>query len=58
VTRTRQRKDDGATKAALTILTVQYARALDGIVVNATDPGFTGTDGPAGTFQDRYGAVP
>ena len=26
------------------MLTVQYARALDGILVNAADPGFTGTD--------------
>jgi NAD(P)-dependent dehydrogenase (short-subunit alcohol dehydrogenase family) len=33
-----------ATKAALTMLTVQYARTLDGILVNAADPGFTGTD--------------
>jgi NAD(P)-dependent dehydrogenase (short-subunit alcohol dehydrogenase family) len=33
-----------ATKAALTMLTVQYARALGGILVNAADPGFTGTD--------------
>jgi NAD(P)-dependent dehydrogenase (short-subunit alcohol dehydrogenase family) len=33
-----------ATKAALTMLTVRYARALDGILVNAADPGFTGTD--------------
>ena len=33
-----------ATKAALTMLTVQYARALRGILVNAADPGFTGTD--------------
>ena len=33
-----------ATKAALTMLTVQYARALAGILVNAADPGFTGTD--------------
>ena len=33
-----------ATKAALTMLTVQYARALDGILVNAADSGFTGTD--------------
>ena len=33
-----------ATKAALTMLTVQYARGLDGILVNAADPGFTGTD--------------
>ncbi len=33
-----------ATKAALTMLTVQYARALPGVLVNAADPGFTGTD--------------
>jgi NAD(P)-dependent dehydrogenase (short-subunit alcohol dehydrogenase family) len=33
-----------ATKAALTMLTVQYARVLDGILINAADPGFTGTD--------------
>ena len=33
-----------ATKAALTMLTVQYARALRGILVNAADPGFTSTD--------------
>jgi len=33
-----------ATKAALTMLTVQYARALHGILVNAADPGFTRTD--------------
>jgi NAD(P)-dependent dehydrogenase (short-subunit alcohol dehydrogenase family) len=39
-----------ATKAALTMLTVQYARALDGILVNAADPGFTGTD-----FNSRRG---
>ena len=33
-----------ATKAALNMLTAQYARALPGILVNAADPGFTGTD--------------
>lgn len=33
-----------ATKAALTMLTMQYARALDSILVNAADPGFTATD--------------
>jgi NAD(P)-dependent dehydrogenase (short-subunit alcohol dehydrogenase family) len=33
-----------ATKAALTMLTVQYARSLDGILINAADPGFTATD--------------
>jgi NAD(P)-dependent dehydrogenase (short-subunit alcohol dehydrogenase family) len=39
-----------ATKAALTMLTVQYARSLDGILVNAADPGYTGTD-----FNDHRG---
>lgn len=39
-----------ATKAALTMLTLQYARALDGILVNAADPGFTATD-----FNDHRG---
>jgi NAD(P)-dependent dehydrogenase (short-subunit alcohol dehydrogenase family) len=39
-----------ASKAALTMLTVQYARALDGILVNAADPGFTATD-----FNDHRG---
>jgi len=33
-----------ATKAALNMITVQYARALDGVRVNAVDPGFTATD--------------
>jgi NAD(P)-dependent dehydrogenase (short-subunit alcohol dehydrogenase family) len=33
-----------ATKAALTMLTVQYARSLNGILINAADPGFTATD--------------
>jgi NAD(P)-dependent dehydrogenase (short-subunit alcohol dehydrogenase family) len=33
-----------ATKAALTMLTVQFARSLDGILINAADPGFTATD--------------
>jgi NAD(P)-dependent dehydrogenase (short-subunit alcohol dehydrogenase family) len=33
-----------ASKAALTMLTVQYARSLDGILINAADPGFTATD--------------
>jgi NAD(P)-dependent dehydrogenase (short-subunit alcohol dehydrogenase family) len=33
-----------ATKAALTMLTIQYARALPGILINAADPGFTGAD--------------
>ena len=39
-----------ATKAALTMLTVQYARALPDILVNAADPGFTSTD-----FNDHRG---
>jgi NAD(P)-dependent dehydrogenase (short-subunit alcohol dehydrogenase family) len=33
-----------ASKAALNMVTVQYARALDGIQVNAVDPGYTATD--------------
>jgi NAD(P)-dependent dehydrogenase (short-subunit alcohol dehydrogenase family) len=42
-----------ATKAALTMLAVQYARSLPGILVNAADPSFTGTD-----FNHRHGTVP
>jgi hypothetical protein len=38
-----------ATKAAMTMLTVQYARALDGILPRG---------GSTGTFQDRYFTVP
>jgi NAD(P)-dependent dehydrogenase (short-subunit alcohol dehydrogenase family) len=33
-----------SSKAALNMVTVQYARALDGIQVNAVDPGYTATD--------------
>ncbi|WP_295123433.1 SDR family oxidoreductase [uncultured Leifsonia sp.] len=33
-----------SSKAALTMLTVQYARAIPGIRFNAVDPGYTGTD--------------
>jgi NAD(P)-dependent dehydrogenase (short-subunit alcohol dehydrogenase family) len=33
-----------ASKAALTMLTTQYAKALTGIRVNAADPGYTATD--------------
>jgi len=33
-----------ASKAALTMLTTQYAKALPGIRVNAVDPGYTATD--------------
>ena len=31
-------------KTALTMLTLKYSRALPGILVNAADPGYTGTD--------------
>ena len=34
----------GSFHRILTMLTVQYARALHGILVNAADPGFTSTD--------------
>jgi NAD(P)-dependent dehydrogenase (short-subunit alcohol dehydrogenase family) len=34
----------GASKAAVSMLTVQYAKALPGIKVNAVEPGFTATD--------------
>ena len=33
-----------ASKAALTMLTTQYAKALPDIRVNAADPGYTATD--------------
>ncbi|GAB3921728.1 SDR family NAD(P)-dependent oxidoreductase [Kribbella albertanoniae] len=33
-----------ASKAALNMITSQYARALDGVQVNAVDPGYTATD--------------
>ena len=33
-----------SSKAALTMLTTQYAKALTGIRINAADPGFTATD--------------
>jgi NAD(P)-dependent dehydrogenase (short-subunit alcohol dehydrogenase family) len=33
-----------ASKAALTMLTTQYAKALPAMRVNAVDPGYTGTD--------------
>ncbi len=41
----------GSSKAAVVALTVQYAKALPGIRVNAVDPGYTATDlnGNAGT---------
>jgi NAD(P)-dependent dehydrogenase (short-subunit alcohol dehydrogenase family) len=33
-----------ASKAAVNMVTVQYAKAFDGIRINAADPGFTATD--------------
>ncbi|APU16877.1 dehydrogenase of unknown specificity, short-chain alcohol dehydrogenase like [Actinoalloteichus sp. GBA129-24] len=33
-----------ASKAALNMITSQYARALDGVRINAVDPGYTATD--------------
>jgi len=33
-----------ASKAALTMLTTQYAKALTGIRINAADPGYTATE--------------
>jgi NAD(P)-dependent dehydrogenase (short-subunit alcohol dehydrogenase family) len=33
-----------ASKAALNMITVQYAKAWPGIRINAVDPGFTATD--------------
>ncbi|MFJ4963317.1 Serine 3-dehydrogenase [Streptomyces sp. ADI96-02] len=46
-----------ASKAAVTMLTTQYAKALPGIRVNAVDPGFTATDlnGRRGTQTIREG---
>jgi NAD(P)-dependent dehydrogenase (short-subunit alcohol dehydrogenase family) len=72
-----------SSKAAVTMLTTQYAKAWPDVKVNAADPGYTatdfnghsgpqtvtegtdaivelatiGSDGPTGTFRDRYGAV-
>lgn len=40
----------GASKAALNMLTVQYARACPWMRINAVDPGFTATD-----FNDHRG---
>ncbi|PRC45707.1 hypothetical protein C6A85_93800, partial [Mycobacterium sp. ITM-2017-0098] len=34
----------GSSKAAVGMLTVQYAKALSDIKVNAVDPGYTATD--------------
>lgn len=38
-----------ASKAAVTLLTTQYAKAFDGIRFNAVDPGYTATDLNGGT---------
>ncbi|MBB4689757.1 SDR family NAD(P)-dependent oxidoreductase [Amycolatopsis jiangsuensis] len=38
----------GASKAAVSMLTVQYAKALPGIKINAVEPGYTATDLTAG----------
>ncbi|GIG71057.1 SDR family oxidoreductase [Phytomonospora endophytica] len=50
-----------ASKAALNMLTAQYARGLDGIRVNAVDPGYTATDltGGAGfqTLEEGTDAI-
>ncbi|WP_329003966.1 SDR family NAD(P)-dependent oxidoreductase [Kribbella sp. NBC_00709] len=40
----------GASKAALNMLTVQYARQLPGLRINTVDPGYTATD-----FNGRTG---
>ena len=46
-----------ASKAAVTMLTTQYAKALPGIRVNAADPGYTATDlnGHSGTHTVTEG---
>ena len=47
-----------ASKAAVNMLTVQYAKAFPGIKINAVDPGYTATDlnGRAGTQTPEQGA--
>ena len=42
-----------ASKAAVNMLTSQYAKALRGMRVNAVDPGYTATD-----FNDHRGTKP
>lgn len=46
-----------SSKAALTMLTTQYAKGLKGIRVNAADPGYTATDmnGHSGSQTRRPG---
>ncbi|WP_432484163.1 SDR family NAD(P)-dependent oxidoreductase [Kineococcus esterisolvens] len=47
-----------SSKAAVTMLTTQYAKALPGVKVNAADPGYTATDfnGHSGTQSVAEGA--
>lgn len=44
-----------ASKAAVNMLTVQYAKALPGIKINAVDPGYTATDLNGGTGTQTVG---
>ncbi len=48
-----------ASKAAVNMITVQYAKAFPGMRVNAVDPGFTATDvnGRIGTQTVGQGAA-
>ncbi|HUX70120.1 MAG TPA: SDR family NAD(P)-dependent oxidoreductase [Cellulomonadaceae bacterium] len=48
-----------SSKAAVNMLTLQYARAFPGIRINAVDPGYTATDlnGHRGTQTVEQGAV-
>ena len=48
-----------SSKAAVNMLTLQYARAFPGIRINAVDPGYTSTDlnGHCGTQTVEQGAV-
>jgi len=47
-----------ASKAAINMITVQYAKALPNMRINAVDPGFTKTDlnGNTGTQTVEQGA--
>lgn len=49
---------DTSSKAALNMITTQYAKALTGVKVNVVDPGYTGTDlnGHRGTQTVEEGA--
>jgi NAD(P)-dependent dehydrogenase (short-subunit alcohol dehydrogenase family) len=44
-----------ASKAAVNMVTVQYAKAFPGIKVNAVDPGYTATDLNGGTGTQTVG---